>query len=159
MLLTDELADFQARRVYFCPPIRNNVISNASFHRILYSTDALVLNGICVAARMMYHVANRRFKVYRCSFDAHSEASLALQALERSVLALLAPPGKTPRYRISEQLQLGTVKLHPETALRKLLTRDPGKWQVGCRSFVMKIAGAWETEHEYGLTFKFLFHF
>jgi hypothetical protein len=32
--------------VYFCEPIKNNIMNNGSFIRILYSTPTFILNGI-----------------------------------------------------------------------------------------------------------------
>jgi len=52
--------------------------------------------------------------------------------------------GKYPQYKIYEQLKNGNIKLFSES-FDKITNK-----------FLLKIAGIWETDTEYGLTYKFL---
>ena len=51
---------------------------------------------------------------------------------------------KTPLYRISEQLNNGFLKI-----FNHIETKENNE-------FILKIYGIWETENEYGLTYKFI---
>jgi hypothetical protein len=51
---------------------------------------------------------------------------------------------KTPVYRISEQLNNGFLKIFNEAECRET------------NEFILKIYGIWETDCEYGLTYKFI---
>ena len=55
--------------VYFCEPIKNNIMNEGSFIRILYSTNKFVMNGIYiyvnlnhteVARKNEYHILPRK---------------------------------------------------------------------------------------------------
>ena len=51
---------------------------------------------------------------------------------------------KIPQYKIHEQLQNGNIKIFT----------DIGNKQTS--SFILKISGIWETQYNYGLTYKFI---
>jgi len=40
--------------VYFSEPIKNNIMNNGNFIRIIYSTPLFVLNGIYIAVNVNY---------------------------------------------------------------------------------------------------------
>ena len=52
--------------------------------------------------------------------------------------------GKLPQHKIYEQLRNGNIKVFSETSDKINNT------------FLLKIAGIWETENYYGLTYKFI---
>ena len=46
MNLIVNINQFDNRSVYFCEPIKNNIVKNSDFIRILYLTQYMSLNGL-----------------------------------------------------------------------------------------------------------------
>jgi hypothetical protein len=67
-----------------------------------------------------------------------------LKYIEEGLLKKIIINGKIPQYKIYEQLKNGNIKVFSET-YDKINT-----------NFLLKIAGIWETETEFGLTYKFI---
>ena len=44
--------------IYFCEPIKNNVIINGSFTRILYSSDIFTMNGVLSSKDSSHYIVN-----------------------------------------------------------------------------------------------------
>jgi hypothetical protein len=67
-----------------------------------------------------------------------------IQLIEEGLLRKICIQGKIPQYKIYEQLKNGNIKVFSDTSDK-----------IG-NTFLLKIAGIWETETEYGLTYKFI---
>ena len=72
---------------------------------------------------------------------------LVISTIERELLSKMNIIGKTPIYRISEQLVNGHVKI--------FIDNNNTSNKRTSNEFIMKISGIWENEFEYGLTYKF----
>ena len=46
MNLVKTIHQYDANNIFFCEPIKNNVMCDGNFIRVIYSTNDLVLNGI-----------------------------------------------------------------------------------------------------------------
>ena len=46
MILITQLEQYEDHYVHLCDPIKNNIISDGNFFRIIYSTHDITLNGI-----------------------------------------------------------------------------------------------------------------
>ena len=46
MNIVKTIDQYDENYVFFCDPIKNNIMNNGNFIRILYSTSLFVLNGI-----------------------------------------------------------------------------------------------------------------
>jgi uncharacterized CHY-type Zn-finger protein len=85
------------------------------------------------------------YSKYRCKFNVSSHANIIndLKMIEENILKKYSVPNKTPQYKIFEQIKNGYIKIFfdiekkPETL------------------FNLKISGIWETDENYGLTYKF----
>jgi hypothetical protein len=132
--------------VYFCEPIKNNIMNNGNFIRIIYSSSLFSLNGIYVSLNINYTSIDKYYNKYKCLFDInqHKEIIEKLRIIEEGIIKKISIFGKIPQHKIYEQLKNGHIKVFSETADK-----------IG-NTFLLKIAGIWETETEYGLTYKFL---
>ena len=74
----------------------------------------------------------------------HTDVIDQFSLIEKHLMEKYNSTTKTPIYRISEQLNNGFLKIFNETECKE--TND----------FILKIYGIWETECEYGLTYKFI---
>lgn len=146
MNLVKRVDQYDNNNIFFCEPTKNNVMNEGNFIRILYSKHTFALNGIYLLVTLHNVVCEKYYTKYRCSFNAttHYEIIQSLKTIEEDLLNKYDNDNKIPQYKIYEQLKNGNIKLFT----------DVGNSAV-C-SFVLKISGIWETECNYGLTYKFV---
>ena len=139
------LHQFNKEYIYFCDAIKNNIMTDSSFIRILYSTDLFVMNGIYLSVFFQNINVEKYYNKYRCSFDynVHNEIINSIQKIEEDIIHKLNIKNKTPVYKIYEQLSNGNIKVFADNIedIHNL--------------FLLKISGIWETENNYGVTYKF----
>jgi saccharopine dehydrogenase-like NADP-dependent oxidoreductase len=133
--------------VYLCEPIKNNVMNEGNFIRILYSTSLFVMNGISLLVTLYDINIEKYYNKYKCTFNTiqHKELIDCLRNIEEGLLRKSNIKNKIPQYKINEQLKNGNIKLFLDNN-DKLINGN----------FMLKISGIWETESYYGLTYKFL---
>jgi hypothetical protein len=144
--LVTTIEQYHEDNVYFLEPIKNNIMNNSNFIRIIYSTSLFILNGIYIYIQLNHTSVDKYYNKYKCSFDVSQYKVLIekLKTLEEGLIKKVSINGKIPQFKIYEQLKNGHIKVFSET------TNKNGNY------FVLKIAGIWETETNYGLTYKFL---
>ena len=130
MNLVKNMNQYDENNIFFCEPIKNNIMNDGTFIRILYSTHNILLNGI--------------YNKYRCNFNPsnHKDIIDNIKIIEENILKKIEIK-KTPQLKISEQLRNGNIKL-----FNMIEQQDS--------SFIVKISGVWETQYNYGLTYKFI---
>ena len=132
--------------IFFQEAIKNTVMENSNFIRIIYSTDLFILNGIYVKIALNTKAIEKYFNKYKCSFniDANTDVINNLINMEKKILDIVKYKNKVACYRIKDQLLAGFIKMFISK------NHDPNN-----TNFIVKISGIWETKYEYGLTFKF----
>jgi hypothetical protein len=146
MNIVETIDQYKQNYVYFCEPIKNNIMNNSCFIRIIYSTPLFVLNGIYISVNIVHTSFEKYYNKFKCTFDLcqHRDIVDKLRLIEEALLKKANIIGKIPQHKIYEQLRNSNIKVFSET---------PEKIK---NTFLLKIAGIWETEHDYGLTYKFL---
>jgi hypothetical protein len=132
--------------VYFCEPIKNNIMNDGNFIRIIYSTPLFVLNGIYISVYIGHTSVDKYYNKFKCIFDTNQYRDIIdkLRIIEDGILKKINISNKTPQYKLYDQLKNGNIKVFSET------------YDKINNTFLLKIAGIWETEYEYGLTYKFI---
>lgn len=132
--------------VYFCEPIKNNIMNDGNFIRMLYTTSHVVLNGIYILLKLNDIVCEKYYNKYKCTFDVynHNDTIDTLKNIEENLLKKIDIKDKVPQYKIHEQVKNGNIKIF----------NDIGN-KTNCQ-FILKISGIWETFSNYGLTYKFV---
>ena len=140
---TDQYDD---KGIFFCDPIKNNIMTEGTFIRILYSIEHMLLNGVYLLVTINDFTCEKYYNKYRCIFNpsTHKEFIQALKEIEENILKKVHINNKTQQMKINEQLKNGNVKIFNE-----VINRTSG-------SFILKISGIWETQFSYGLTYKFI---
>lgn len=133
--------------IHFCDSIKNNVIVNGNFTRILYSTNIFTMNGIYLMVPLTEVTFEKYYQKYKCIFNIqhnlkiiNSICDIEFQLLQK-VSSIIK--NKTPQYQIQEQFKKSHVKIISDTTPNNTNT------------FLLKISGIWETETQYGVTYKF----
>lgn len=130
--------------VYFLEPIKNNIMNNGNFIRIIYATSLFILNGIYINLIINCTSVDKYYNKYKCSFDViqYKETIDKVRFIEEGIIKKIGIIGKVPQYKIYEQLKNGNIKVFSDSN------------KIG-NTFLLKVAGIWETDTEYGLTYKF----
>jgi hypothetical protein len=144
--LVKNINQYNEDYVYFCDPIKNNIMSEGYFIRIMYSTSLFILNGIYISININHTSVDKYYNKYKCSFDTYQYKDTIdnIRIIEEGILKKSSIFGKSPQYKIYEQLKNGNIKVFSDTYDK-----------IG-NTFLLKIAGIWETNTEYGLTYKFI---
>jgi hypothetical protein len=146
MNIVKNIYQYNEDYVYFCEPIKNNIMNNSNFIRIIYSTSFFILNGIYITIEINHTSVNKYYNKFKYSFEVNQYKELIekLKIIEEGLLKKSGILGKIPQYKIYEQLKNSNIKVFSDT-FNKI-----------DNTFLLKIAGIWETETEYGLTYKFI---
>lgn len=146
MNIVKTLDQYNEDCVYFCDPIKNNIMNEGIFIRILYSTPFFVLNGIYIVINMSHIIIEKYYNKFKCSFDVSLYRDLIekIYTLEKNIIDKINIQGKMPQYKIYDQFKNGNIRIFSENIEKQTNT------------FILKIAGIWETEMNYGLTYKFI---
>jgi hypothetical protein len=145
MNIVKTIEQYDDSNIYFCEPIKNNIMNEGNFIRILYSTNNVVLNGIYLLVSFNDIVCDKYYNKYKCVFNTNTHKNIidSLKIIEENILKKIEIKNKLPQLKIYEQLKNGNIKLFNEVN------------KTSC-SFVLKISGIWETHNNYGLTYKFI---
>jgi hypothetical protein len=152
MNLVKTIEQFNSDCIYFCDPIKNNIMNDGNFIRILYSNNLFVLNGIYLTFTINNSTIEKYYNKYKCCFDI-SENSIIIEnikTIETNILKKINIKDKIPQIKITEQLRCGNIKIFSE--------QDENTYynETKKNQFLLKIAGVWETDLYYGVTYKFI---
>ena len=145
MNIVKKIDQYDDNNIFFCESIKNNIMIEGNFIRILYSTYDITLNGIYLLIQFNDVVTEKYYNKIKCSFNVHNNKELIekIKTIEENLLKKIGINNKIPQYKIYEQLMNGHIKFFSNNNLK-----NNG-------SFILKISGIWETQMNYGLTYKF----
>ena len=147
MNLVKTFEQYDHNCIFFCDPIKNNIMNEGNFIRILYSTNSMILNGIYLKLNLYDVTCEKYYNKYKCNFNVQRDTIECIKVIEEQILSKYNT-NKKPLYKIYEQINSGHIKLLSDPPSLIPSTEE-------C-SFVLKISGIWETQLNYGLTYKFL---
>jgi hypothetical protein len=139
--------DFKLENVFFQDSVKNTVMDNSDFIRTMYSTELFTLNGIFLKTNISTSHIEKYFNKYKCIFDKElNQIEIdKMLLIEKRILKKVGIKDKRAAYRIEDQLSSGNIKLFTDN-LEKSLGNQ----------YIFKISGIWETETDYGVTYKFM---
>lgn len=149
--------DFSIDNVYFSEPIKNSIIENSNFIRLIYSNSLMTLNGIYIKIDFENIHKTSDFSKHKITINPNDNQRIInfMRTIENDILEKYNIENKNQQqsftqqkpkqkvYKINEQLMTGYIKHIVDTN------------KFG-NIFILKISGIWESEKEYGLTFKFI---
>lgn len=124
--------DLSIDDIFFLEPIKNIIINNSKFIRIIYSNKLLTMNGI-------YLICNIDNK------DKNNNHGLLvfIQSLEDNILSKFSKE-KIKNYKIREYFNNNFINIG-YTKGQEIYTK-----------YILKISGIWDASNNIGLTFKFV---
>jgi len=146
MNIIKKINQFNIDNVYFCDPIKNNIMNDSLFIRILYSNNLFMLNGIYLLITFQNLNIEKYYNKYRCNFDVtlHKELIEQIKMIEEHILCKNKMKEKIPIFKIFEHVKNGNIKIFSDNI------------ETINNQFLLKISGMWETDTNYGLTYKFI---
>ena len=149
MNIVKKLDQYDENCVFFCEPIKNNIMNDGNFIRILYSNELFVLNGIYLIFSINSMNVEKYYNKYKITFDkqANNDIIEQIRIIEENIIKKICIKNKTPQFKIYEQLKNGNIKIFFEHK-DDIITMN--------NTFLLKISGIWETQTSYGLTYKFI---
>jgi hypothetical protein len=145
MNLVKMIDQYDDKSLFFCEPIKNNIMNDGNFIRILYSTQNIVLNGIYLFIELNDIMSEKFYNKFKCNFNVLNHKNIIdnLKIIEEKILNKYKSY-KIPSYNIYEQIKYGYIKIFSAVENNSKC------------SFILKISGIWETQENYGLTYKFI---
>ena len=148
MNIVKTIDQYDENNIYFCEAIKNNIMNEGSFIRILYSTYQFVINGIYLYVSLNDITIEKFYNKYKYNFNINLNKDLInkLKIIEENVLKKIIINNKIPQFKIYEQIKNGNIKVFCDNNNNTKINKQ----------FILKISGIWETSLNYGLTYKFI---
>jgi hypothetical protein len=141
--------DFNPDNVFFQNSVKNIIMHDSTFTRIIYSNTLFALNSIILSIDLQITHFEKYFNKYKYFFNCNYENTRneleKISIIEKQILDRIQLPGKNPVYRISQQLSYGNVKFYTDTIQYN-----------SEQKIYIKLSGIWETENDYGISFKII---
>ena len=149
MNVIKKLDQYDEKCVFFCEPIKNNIMNDGNSIRILYSNELFVLNGIYLIFSINSMNVEKYYNKYKITFDkqANNDIIEQIRIIEENIIKKICIKNKTPQFKIYEQLKNGNIKIFFEHK-DDIITMN--------NTFLLKISGIWDTDMSYGVTYKFI---
>lgn len=146
MYIVHNINNIDSNSFFFGKNINNTVIANGRFTRVLYSTPLYTLNSILLNIKLNGIKMEKSYIKYKCRFSPGTNSDIInkIKCIEENILEK-ANIDKKRINNISDQLRTGLIKIFIDNNTRIL------------NDIILKISGIWETEKEYGITYKFMF--
>lgn len=143
--------EFNINNVFFQDSIKNTIMDNSQFSRLVYSSEIFVGSGICIDFNIPISNIDKSFNKYKCIFDNQVNYKLiqTITKIENEILSKCNFTDKIPMFRISEQLKNDYIKV-------AIINNVNIVSYLQNLRFIIKISGLWSNEMEYGLTYKFI---
>jgi hypothetical protein len=130
--------------IFFCEPIKNNVMTEGEFSRIIYASQCVTMNGIFLQIPFVVSSVSKYYNKYKYTIELTNDIEL-IRELEINILSKMNKHNKIPQYNIYDHLSSGCVKIASEIQM-----------QDKPIVIILKMSGVWETETECGITYKFI---
>ena len=127
--------------IYFGETLQNSIIENGVFTRVIYSNSDIIMNGMHFYVELPYNELYRENN--RIKIKKENDMLNFMFYIENSILQKISL-NKTKNYKLKDYLKDGFIKYNSEN--------DP----IASIKCILKISGVWETDNEYGLTFKII---
>tara|TARA_Y100000591_G_scaffold332963_1_gene372712 strand:- start:2222 stop:2713 length:492 start_codon:yes stop_codon:yes gene_type:complete len=154
LFLSSSIKDIQLNNIICYDKIKNNIMSNSYFHKLVYSDELCSFNGIFFMFTMKNVNIEKYFNKLKCTISNDKENLATIKdilSLEKSILNSFSSKLNkyTFSYRIMDQLNNMCIKLQNQK-----ITKYTNYKEV---TFLIKISGIWSSidNKEAGLTFKF----
>ena len=146
MNLAQELHLFNPKGIFLSDPIKNTVMPNSIFSRVLYSEPAATFAGLHLILNIEGLNEEKYYQKSRLIFDPVKYGQMVHTVTRIENLILDSVESRKRRVnKLGPQFQQGILKSTLQANIFPVRSQ-----------YVLKISGVWETENDYGLTYKII---
>jgi hypothetical protein len=146
MILVKNINQYEPCYVYFTNVMKNNVMKNGNFIKILYLTPFFKMNGIYLKINIVNYLNENN--IYRNNYIYNPYMYIDLiekiKNIEIDILSRAGIIEKNPECDLYKKLISGNIKIITDIIEEKY------------DNFIIKISGIWENDNHYGLNYKFM---
>jgi hypothetical protein len=136
------IEQYNGNSIFFCEPIKNNIMLNGDFIRMVYSTKHVTMNSIYLKLPFCITSVSKYYN--KCKYEIELTSDIdKIKSIEMDIIQRINTRGKRPQYNIYETLQKRCVK-------------NVCEYKEDSKTLVLKMSGIWETDDECGITYKFV---
>jgi len=148
MLLCLKQQQFNKDFIIINNKIKNNVINNSYFHRIYYSNESLILNGLAIEFTLKNITIEKHFNKIKINFKKKDNITTIdhLLSVETDLMNILNISNKQ-KLLLKEQLDNDFIKV---------VNNNKDVFNKNEVKLILKISGFWESNYDYGITFRCL---
>jgi hypothetical protein len=146
MILVKDIEQYDSNYVHFSNAIKNNIMKNGNFIKILYFTPSFKLNAIYLKINITNYLNENNIYRNNYIFNPYSYINLIekIKNIETEILFKSGIVNKIPEYDLYKKLISGNIKIMTDIIEEKF------------DNFIIKISGIWENNNYYGLNYKFI---
>lgn len=147
MSLIQDFHHLNLNYIIFNDPIKNTVVTNGIFTKLLYSTPNITFTNILLAVHLNDFRFEKHYNKYKCFFNVNKNKKIIeeLGMMEKNILEK-SKINKFPFFKIYENLRCGNFYFFSDNELH----------YSDEITMVLKISGIWENQHNCGINFKFI---
>lgn len=133
------LNEINFNNIYFQKSVKNTIMDKSFFKGILYSTHNMCLNNICLI--LPYTIITYTSSYNKIKLHIQCNDIMFFKELEEQILNLSNIKNKNKNISLYTTLCSGIIRI--------ISNNKPS-------NILLKVSGVWESEFEYGLTYKFI---
>ena len=142
---------FDTNNIIINKKIKNNIIEDSYFYRLIYSDDLFSSNGLFVLFTFTNIKIEHYYNKIKCNFEDNHKYNINIEIIkniENDILNKLHNvENKILSKKLKDQLNNYNIKLFEDK-------NTPIK-NFNSINIILKISGIWSTNSEIGVTFKF----
>lgn len=135
-MIAEDIHKYNNKNLFFMQPIKNTMINQGLFHKILYSNDFFTCNGLYITMNFR----ETKWLNGRLIFDIEPNQDIMnrIVEIEKHILDKI-DANKRAYYKIYEQIKNGNFKTSNSNS-----------------TIIMKISGVWENQNTIGISYKII---
>lgn len=135
-MLAEDIDIFNKKNIFIMSPIKNNLINQGLFHKLLYSNDLFITNGIYIKLDL----CNTKYTNGKLSYDISNNNNKLnkMYEIEKYLLERISN-NKKKHYKIHDQFKYGYIRCN-----------NPMNFTI------LKISGVWENDNAIGISYKII---
>lgn len=139
---------YNIANIYYGEAIQNVIIENSLFIKIIYSNNNIMIAGLFILVSLKNITKELYFKKIKITYDININTTMLnrIYVIETEILNKYNSTKKQKKL-LYETLSSGVIKLYPN--------KEDDILNIS-NSFTLKISGIWESDTEYGITYKLL---
>jgi len=157
-MFAEYLDNINYNNIIICDPIKNSVIDNSSFYKIIYSNDYISFNGIFCLFNIN-NISINKDKIFFNKDDNYYVINKLIKMEEYITNLCQKPKNKNIIYKLKELLNNNCIKFVHNDDNNKFNNNNLELFKNNSNNsnnFILKISGLWQTKENIGMTFKII---